>query len=180
MNRRFFLKTSIPTGVMVAGAPSLLTMEGCDSATLKSYLNTVLDAAEKILALSSSTESWYTTLTKAIAALKATESSWSGSTAVAAIISALDTLEAVLAVIPLTSGYSVLIDLLVSVIDTILTTFVSATAPAAIPKAMAMANAHRGRIPLKKPHLFQSKVGAFKQQWNELVSANPDLAKAKL
>ena len=52
MNRRLFLKTSIPTGVMVAGAPSLLTMEGCDSATLKSYLNTVLDAAEKILALS--------------------------------------------------------------------------------------------------------------------------------
>jgi hypothetical protein len=45
---------------------------------------------------------------------------------------------------------------------------------------MAMANAHRGRIPLKKPRLFQSKIGAFKQQWNDLVSANPDLTKAKL
>lgn len=180
MNRRNFMKTSVVAGAITVAGPALIGIEGCDSVTLRSYLNTVLESAKKILALSFSSDSWYVDLIAAISALEATETNWNGSTAVSAVISALDTLEAVLAVIPLTSTYTTLIDLLVSVIETILTTFVSATKPAAVPKAMAMANPHRGRMVLKKPHFMQSKIGAFKQQWNDIVATNPDLAKAKL
>ncbi len=180
MNRRKFLKTSALAGALTMASPVFVSLEGCDAATLKSYLNTVLDSAEKILGLSSSTDSWYTELTNAIAALESTETNWNGNTAVAAIISALDTLEAVLAVIPITATFSPLIDLLVTVIETILTTFVSTTQQTAVPKAIHLANLHRGRVLLKKPHFLQSEVGAYKSQWNEIVNANPALAKAKL
>jgi hypothetical protein len=117
MNRRKFLMSSGIGGVAVLASPSLLAVEGCDLSTLKSYLNAVLESAEKILALSSSSDSWYTTLVDAITSLKATESNWDSSTAVDVVVSALDTLEAVLAVIPVTSSYSALIDLLVSAIE---------------------------------------------------------------
>lgn len=158
--------------------PSALMLEGCDTATLKSYLNAVLDSAKKILALSFSTDSWYADLNAAITALEATESSWSGSTAVAAVISALDAVEAVLAVIPATSAYSDLTALLVTLIEEALKLFVSTAKPAAIPKALGMANPYRGVVPLKAPHFMQSKIGAYKQQWNDLATGL-GLAKAK-
>jgi hypothetical protein len=179
MNRRSFLKTSGIGGAALVAAPALLSMEGCTASTLKSYLNTVLESAKKILALGSSTDSWYTTLSDAITALEGTEASWNGSTAVDVIVSALDTLEAVLAVIPVTSAYSALIDLLVTVIETILTTFVKTSATPVKLKALAQANPHRGLVALKDPHFLQSKVGAYKSQWNDLADGL-GLAKAKL
>lgn len=180
MDRRMFLKSSGIGSAAALTFPSLLAVEGCDLATLKSYLNTVLTSAEKILAISSSGDSWYQTLVDAITALKNTEASWDGSTAVTAVVSALDTLEAVLAVIPVTSAYSTLIDLLVSAIELVLTTFVKTSATPVKMMALAQANPHRGRVPLKNPHFLQSKVGAFKDQWNGIVASNPDLVKAKL
>jgi hypothetical protein len=180
MNRRIFLKSSGIGGATVLAFPSLLAVEGCNSSTLKSYLNTVLDSAEKILALSSSGDSWYQTLVNAISALKSTEASWDGSTAVASVVSALDTLEAILAVIPVTFTYSALIDLLVSAIEMILTTFVKTSATPVKMMALAQANPHRGRVPLKSAHFLQSKVGAYRAQWNDIVLSNPALAKAQL
>lgn len=179
MNRRNFMMTASIGGVAALAGPSLLALEGCDSTTLKSYLNAVLDSAEKILALSSSTDSWYADLSAAITALEATESDWSGTTAVAAVISALDTVEAILAVIPVTSAYSPLIDLLVTAIDTILTTFVSTSAIPAKIKCLAQANPHRGRVPLKNPHFMQGKVGAYEEQWDDLAT-DLGYTKAKL
>jgi uncharacterized membrane protein len=172
MNRRSFLQAATVGGCGIAFVP-LAGIEGCTitASTLKSYLNTVLQSAENILALSSSSDSWYTTLSNAIKALEATESNWNGSTAVSVVVSALDTLEAVLAVIPVTAAYSSLIDILVSAIEVILTTFVKSSI-AALPvemKALTSANSHRGRVPLQNPHFMQSKVGAYKQQWNEVV-----------
>ncbi len=171
MNRRNFMKSASLGGAASILVPSLLAVEGCDSSTLKSYLNVILKSAESILALSSSTDSWYTTLTNAITALENTESDWNGSTAVSAVVSALDTVEAVLAVIPITSAYSALIDLLVTAIDTILTTFVSTSSIPAKVQSLAQANPHRGRVPLKKAHVLQSKVGAYRSQWNELATS---------
>lgn len=182
MDRRMFMKSASIGGAIALVAPAALSVEGCtvSSATLKSYLNTVLDSAEKILALSSSTDSWFSTLSNAIAALKATEAQWDGSTAVAAVVSALDTVEAVLAVIPVTSGYSALIDLLVSAIEAILTTFVSTSKTKTVKfNALAMQNPHRGRVPLKSPHFLQSKPGAFKSQWNT-IAGDLGLSQAKL
>lgn len=181
MNRRSFMKDVATGGAVLAVAPAMLSMEGCtfSTSTLKSYLNTVLESAEKILALGSSTDSWYTTLSDAITALENTESSWNGSTAVTIVVSALDTLEAVLAVIPVTSAYSTLIDLLVSAIEVILTTFVKTSVTKVKVKALAQANQHRGVVPLKDPHFMQSKVGAYKSQWNDLATGL-GLTKAKL
>lgn len=180
MNRRKFLMSSGIGGVAVLASPSLLGVEGCDASTLKSYLNAVLDSAEKILALSSSSDSWYTTLVDAITSLKATESNWDGSTAVDVVVSALDTLEAVLAVIPVTSGYSALIALLVSAIEMILTTFVKTSVTTVKVKMLAQANPYRGVVPLKNPHFLQSKVGAYKAQWNNLANGLGILDKVKL
>lgn len=172
MDRRDFMKSAGIGGAVAIAAPTMLAT-GCtiSSSTLKTYLNTVLKALEDILALSSSGDSWYADLTAAITALEQTESSWSGSTAVEAIVSALDTAEAVLAVIPVTSTYSVLIDILVSAIDYILQTYVSSSLPKKLAvKSLAQANAHRGRVPLKSPHFMQSKVGAFEAQWNDAAN----------
>lgn len=177
MNRRTFLKSSGIASVIAVGPSSML--EGCSTDTLKSYLNVVLDSAEKILALTSSTDSWFVSLTNAIAALKATESSWNFSTAVSSIISALDTLEAVLAVVPVTENYTKLIDLLVSAIELILTTFVKTGKMSVMVKAVSQNNPHRGAVPLRNPHFLQSKVGAYKSQWNEIAEDN-GLATAKL
>jgi len=181
MDRRVFLKSAGIGGVVALAAPTLLSMEGCtiSSATLKSYLNTVLESAEKILALGSSTDSWYADLSAAITALEATESSWDASTAVTAVVSALDTVEAVLAVIPATSAYSALIALLVSAIELILTTFVKTSSAKVKVKAITETNPYRGLVPLKGPHFMQSKVGAYRAQWNDLA-AGLGLAKAKL
>jgi hypothetical protein len=171
MNRRNFMKSASFGGAAALVGPSLLTMEGCDSSTLKSYLNVVLNSAKSILALGNSTDSWYTTLSNAITALENTESDWNGSTAVSVVVSALDSVEAVLATIPTTSAYSALIDLLTTAIDTILTTFVSTKSSSVKVKSLAQANPHRGRVPLNKAHAFQSKVGAYKSQWNELATS---------
>jgi len=181
MNRRMFLKTASIGGAAALAAPGVVSMTGCtvSSSTLKSYLNTVLESAEKILALGSSTDSWYADLSAAITALEATESNWDGSTAVSVVMSALDTLEAVLAVIPATSTYSALIDLLVSAIELILTTFVKTSIVKVQTKALAVSNPHRGRVPLKDPHFLQSKVGAYKAQWNSLATDIGE-SKAKL
>jgi hypothetical protein len=162
-----FMKTSAIGGMAIVAAPSMLTMEGCNTAQLEAYLNDVLDSAVKILALTSATDSWYKGLVAAIAALKATESGWSGATATADIISALDTVEAVMAAIPLTAVYSPLVDLAVTAIELILTTFVSTSNPVALPKALAMGNPHRGRVALRQPHFLQSRSGAYKSQWDD-------------
>lgn len=163
INRRMFLKSSATAVIALPLSTTLL--EGCTASELEGYLNTVLTAAQNILGLSSSADGWYTDLVDAIAALKATESSWNGTTVVSAVIAALNTVDAVLAVIPFTATFSPLIDLLTTAIETILTTFITT-------KSMALRmtrNPHAGRTALKVPHIFQTKVGAFKTQWNDIV-----------
>jgi len=174
MDRRNFLKVAVVGSAAVATGPAVLSLAGCDSTTLKGYLNVVLNSAEKILAITSASDPWFETLSNAIAALQATEASWSGTTTTAAIVSALNALEAVLAVIPVTSQYSALIDLLVTAVETILTTFVKSSdvspLKATTMHSLQMANPHRGRVTLKSPHILQTKVGAYKSQWNGLVA----------
>jgi hypothetical protein len=61
----------------------------------------------------------------------------------------------------------------------ILTTFVKTSTTPVKVKALAQGNLHRGVVPLKDPHFMQSKVGAYKSQWNGLAT-NLGLTKAKL
>lgn len=165
LNRRSFLKSSATAIVALPFASTLLV--GCSSADLKNYLNVALDSLVSILSLTNSTDSWYAGLVSAINALKATEGTWTAGTVTADIEAALKTAEAVLAVIPVTAAYSPLIDLVVTAIDTILSLFVKPS-PAVSVKAKT-SNPHRNRVSLKKPGTLQSKIEAYRQQYNDIV-----------
>ena len=175
MNRRHFLQSSATASIALVAAPSLLV--GCTSSELEGYLNAALQSAESILGLSSANDPWYADLQAAIAALKATESTWTGATVTAAIESALNALDAVLAVIPFTAAYSPLIDLLTTAIETILNLFVKPTPSVA---AKATHNPHAGRVPLKAKGFLQSPAKAYRQQWNDAVVGLQLPASAKI
>lgn len=162
--RRNFLKSSATAIVALPFASTL--MVGCSTPELEGYLNAVLQSAESILGLTSSTDSWYNQLVEAINALKATESTWSGATITAAIEAALNAVDAVLAVIPFTAQYSPLIDILTTAIETILSLFFPPTPKAAF---KATRNPHSGRVTLKTKGRLQSVSSAYKQQWNDTV-----------
>ncbi len=165
MNRRTFLKSSATSAAALALAPALLS--GCTASEVEQYLNTVLASGEAILGLTSSNDSWFADLQSAVAALKATEGTWSASTVTAVVVSALNTLDAILAVIPVTASFSPLIDVLTTAIETILTTFVAPTTSLTV--KLTASNPHRNKVALKRPHALQSKIGAYKAQWNDLV-----------
>jgi len=46
-------------------------------------------------------------------------------------------------------------------------------------KAITQKNPHRGQIALRSPHFLQSKIGAYKAQWNDLA-AGANLKQAEL
>lgn len=173
LNRRLFLKTASATGTILVISPAVL-LDGCTGDSVINLINVALQAAENVLAVVEPGAAWVSDFQAAIAALKTAEASWQAGGAVQIVINALNTLVAVTAVIPLTAAYSPLIDILVAGIEAVL-----AALPASTTTTLSQ-NAHYGHTQLKKPHLLQSKVGAFKQQWNDVVNANPALAKAKL
>lgn len=170
INRRSFLKSSVALGALaVVSFPTI----GCSS-NATAVLNTVLNSAQAVLAVAEPNAPWAGDFKNAISALENAETQWKAGGAVTVVISALNTLAAVAAVIPFTATYSPLIDILVAGIDAVIV----AIAPTAAPTVSH--NARIGRIVLKKPHALQSEIGAYKAQWNAIVSANPALSAAKL
>ena len=174
MNRRRFLTRSILAAGTLAVAPSLVT--GCTANEAEGVLNTVINSALAVLKVVEPAASWLPSFAGAIAALQQAETLWKAGGAVNIVESALATLEAVTAAIPVTAVYSPLIDILVAGIDTVL----GLLHPAQPASALAGTNSHRGRASLSKPHFLQTRVGAYKSQWNDAVKANPALAAAKL
>jgi hypothetical protein len=174
LNRRLFLKTASATGAIVMISPAALILDGCDGSAVINLINVALQAAENVLAVVEPGAPWVGNFQAAITALKNAETTWQSGGAVQIVIDALNTLVAVTAVIPLTAVYSPLIDILVAGIEAVLAALPASTT------AKLSRNPHYGHTQLKKPHLLQSKAGAFKQQWNDVVNANPALAKAKL
>ena len=171
MQRRMFLKLS-SSGIAVAVlTPSSFFLTGC-SFNVVGMLNTVLDSLSGILKVADPTASWYGTLQNAIQALKNAESGWSNGGAIAIVESALDTVSAVLAQIPVTAVYSPLIDVVVAGIEAILNYFSTQpqTQPAANRlKAAYHQNLHFNRITLRKPHFLQTEQGAYRAQFNSLA-----------
>lgn len=171
MNRRQFLTNSTAT----AASLFVLPMVGCTDNALN-ILNTVIDSALAVLKVAEPNAPWVSSFNDAVNALKSAEASWKGGSAVTIVISALNTLAAVAATIPLTMVYSPLIDILVAGIDAVLL----ALPQAASAKLSASHNPRVGRVALKKPHALQSHVGTYKKQWNDIVDAVPSLAAAKI
>jgi hypothetical protein len=171
MNRRTFVRVGTLAGGCTLLVPSLL-LEGCES--IKDLLNVVLASAEAIVKVAEPNASWLSEVSNAVAALEGAESNWEGGSPISIVESALNTLEAVLGVIPLTAVFSPLVDVLVAGIEAVLNAISPApsttAAPAVAPRA-TVANPHRGRVTLKPAHAFQTRAGAYKQQFNAAAKA---------
>lgn len=174
MERRNFIRLSSLAGVSMF-FPALL---GCPGNTVRNILNTILDSTTAILRVAEPDAPWVADFVKAVNALKTAEASWSSGSPNAVLRDALDALMAVVAVIPLTAPYAPLIDILVAGIEAVISALGPQSGGIASANATVM-NPHSGRVVLKSSAL-QTKVGAYKQQWNEAVKQNPALAPAKL
>ena len=97
------------------------------------------------------------------------------STARDIIIDALNTLEAVVAVIPFVAVYSPLIDVLVAGIEAIINYF----NPPSVALKVARNDPHRGRVQLIAPHFLQSHQAAFAAQW-DTAAESAGLVAAKI
>lgn len=179
MNRRNFLKSSASSLALVAvSAAVTLPLTGCDNAT--DILNTVLNSADAILQVAQPGTAWAAQFHSAIVALESAEADWKAGSAVAIVISALNTLAAVASVVPISAPYSPLIDVLVAGIDAVLTALAPSNPVAASAqlKLRATPNVHYGRVTLHK-HILQTNVGAYKKQFNE-AAIKAGLPQAKL
>jgi hypothetical protein len=161
--RRFTLSLAA-----LVALPSTL-ISGC-AFSVSDTISTIITAIGGILSYVGSSQPWAAALQAALAALQTQVAAWKAGGAAQYLIDALNAVEAVLAVIPLTAVYSPLIDLIVSGIEAIINYFAPTSAgpgPMSIAKSPASGNPHKNRIALKAPGALQSPVGAFKSQWND-------------
>jgi hypothetical protein len=170
MQRRDFLKKSTTAAAVLLASPSVLVVEGCN-VNVKALLNTVLDSAQAILRVAAPNEGWITPLQSAIVALEQAEQQWSAGGAVQIVISALNSVQSVLAVIPITAVYSPLIAVLVAGIEAVLVALV----PQPAPNPATVNAAHNPylsthRITLRRPRILQTHQGAYRSQWNSTAS----------
>lgn len=163
MTRRNFGKGTLSTIATLAIAGTVtLPIAGC-SFSVTGMINTVIASVEAILKVAEPNASWVASLEAALAALQTAESTWQAGGAVTIVEDALNTIEAVVAVIPLTAPYAPLIAVLVAGIEAILNYFSPSTSAA----RSGNKNIYIGRVSLRKPHLFQTQVGAYKEEWND-------------
>jgi len=169
MNRREAMKLG---GLGAAAAVTGLSFEtlGCNSQNIENLINVILQGTSNVLASAGQT-AWSAELAKAEQALASAETTWKAGGAVAILTDALNAVEAVTAVIPLTEPYSPFIDVIVTAIESVLALLPATTNVQARPM---VANAHRGRIAAFK----SARQGA--QQWNKAAEALPALHVAKL
>jgi len=146
-----------------------LSLTGCalTPANAKALINVLITSIQNILKVSTNAP-WVGDLAAALTALQTAEASWSAGGTVAVIDDALNTLTAVLAVIPLTAIYSPLVDIVVAGIEAVLAVLPVATGSAKL-RAAISSNPHHGRIVLNKKSLrHETPQGAYKSQWNGL------------
>lgn len=149
---------------------------GCTPTQVVAEVNVVIDQATNIIAVADPGASWLPQLRQAVASLKAAEATWQGGGVVNVVISALNTVEAIVAVIPQTAAYAPLVAVLVAGIEAILIAF-EPQQPAAAKKAS------RAMVANSNPYIGRAKVASVKdskKQWNAIVDANPQLALARL
>jgi len=165
MNRRRFLaRLAQATAIALAAGSTTVTLEGC-TFNITDAINTVLESALAILKVAEPGATWVSALGGAIAALESAEAQWQAGGASTIVVDALNTIEAVLAVIPATAVYSPLIDILIAGIEAVMSAFGLATA--ASNRAVIVNSAHYGKAALNGPSfLHPTWQGAYKAQWN--------------
>ena len=167
MNRRQVLKLASLTAAALAAGATAVTMEGC-TFNITDAINTVLSSALAIIKVAEPGAPWVAPLASAIAALQQAETSWQSGGAATLVIDALNTIEAVLAVIPVTATYAPLISILVAGIEAVMAAFGLTLSPAAMAKRGTVINSpYYGKTRLDGPSfLHPSWQGAYKAQWN--------------
>jgi len=170
MNRRSFMqRLASATALIMAAGAATVTLEGC-TVDIKSAIDTVLNSALAILKVAEPNAAWAGELANAIAKLQQAETTWAAGGAAAIVVDALNTVEAVIAVIPITAPYAPLVDILVAGIEAVMSAFgLVATAYAGgLAKRKTVVNsAHFGRAHLNGPSFTHpSWQGAYKAQWN--------------
>ena len=148
--------------VMLVTLPFATT--GCTSSQVVSEVNTVLTEASNVLVVAEPNAPWVPQLQAAITALKTSEASWTSGGAVQDVINALNTVEAITAVIPMTAAYSPLIDVLVAGVEAVLAALPPSTSTAAV---KAVYNPHVGQVKLSG-----KSAKAFTAQWNATAAAH--------
>ena len=168
MNRRSLLKS-----LTALSAVAILPIAGC-AFSVKGVLNVVISAVQGLLRVIPQS-ALTVNLANALAALEQAEATWETGGAAAIIIDALNTLEAVVAVIPFVAVYSPLIDVLVAGIEAIINYF----NPPSVALKVARNDPHRGRVQLIAPHFLQSHQAAFAAQW-DTAAESAGLVAAKI
>lgn len=167
MNRRMFLKLSSTGAAIGIVMPVALFTTGCGFSAVGT-INLVISAIQSILSYVGTSTPWASELEAALTALQQAEASWQSGSPIAIVIDALNTIEAITAVIPFTAIYSPLIDLIVSGIEAIInyftpTTLVNYTKP----RVTRSRNPRVGRVAIKAPGVLQTPLTSFKQQYND-------------
>ena len=169
MERRSFLKRLAGAiALALATGATTVTIDGC-SFDIKSAINTVLNSALAILKVAEPNATWTASLASAIAALQQAETNWQAGGAATIVIDALNTVEAVVAVIPITAPYAPLIDILVAGIEAVMSAFglTKQLPPMAMSKRGVIVNSsHYGRATISTSFAHPTWQGAYKHHWN--------------
>lgn len=164
LNRRQFVTRSVTLAVVAPLATTaLLETEGCN-VNVKALVNSLIASSLAIIKVASPNAPWLPALTSAVAALQQAEQAWANGGSIVILQDALATIEAVVAAIPQTVQYAPLIAVIVAGINSVLAVIAPTPAVSAM---MAKPNPYRGMVAIKKPHLFQTTAGAYRQQWND-------------
>jgi hypothetical protein len=174
MNRRSFLqRLASLTAIAIATGATTITIDGC-SFNIKDAINAVLNSALAVLKVAEPGASWTSSLQAAVTALQQAEASWQSGGAGAIVIDALNTIEAIIAVIPATAVYSPLVDILVAGIEAVVAAFgvKSLTPKASRTRATVVNSTHYRAVTLHQPGaLHPTWQGAYKAQWNAKARA---------
>jgi len=167
--RKFLTRLASATAIALASGATTVTVDGC-SFDIGAAINTVLNSALAILKVAEPGSSWVGELANAIAALQQAETSWQAGGAATIVSDALNTIEAVLAVIPATAVYSPLIDILVAGIEAVMSAFgltAKLSTAASAKRPLIVNSPHYGKAKLHGPSFMHPTwQGAFKAQWN--------------
>jgi hypothetical protein len=170
MNRRKFLtRLASATAIALAAGATTVTLEGC-TFNITDAINTVLNSALAILNVLEPNSSLYTQLKDAITALEQAEGTWQAGGASTIVVDALNTIEAVLAVVPVTAPYAPLIDILFAGIEAVMSAFGLTTQLSALSSAKrpTVVNSSHYNAAVLNPPSWRHPTwqGAYKAQWN--------------
>jgi hypothetical protein len=171
--RQFFT-----AGAAIVVSPSILMQTGCAFNTADA-INAVLNSGLAILKVVEPGSALATQLSDAISALQQAEATWQTGGTSTIVVDALNTIEAVIAVIPVTASYAPLVDILVAGIETVMSAFgVTPT----VSMARSPSRGNKRALIVNSPHFNAVRLngpsfrhptwqGAYRNQWNTKAKA---------